>query len=67
MSHHFRHSTSCLAALLTALAAPAFADNLVVSNWDGYMAADAIDTFNSETGNTQNWFCTQPTQRLWAS
>ena len=28
-----------------------FAADLVVSNWDGYMAPDAIDSFNSETGN----------------
>lgn len=37
------------AALALALAGPAQAD-LVVSNWDGYMAPDAVDTFASETG-----------------
>jgi spermidine/putrescine transport system substrate-binding protein len=33
-------------------ASTALASDLVVSNWDGYMAPDAIDTFNSETGNS---------------
>lgn len=28
-----------------------YADGLVVSNWDGYMAPDAIDAFNAATGN----------------
>jgi len=36
------------AALL--LAQPAFAQNLVISNWDGYMAPDAMDAFKSATG-----------------
>ena len=39
-----------LAATLAATLA--HAEDLVVSNWDGYMAPDAIDTFNAETGNT---------------
>ena len=33
-------------------AGTAFAGGLVVSNWDGYMAPDAIDNFNVETGNS---------------
>jgi spermidine/putrescine transport system substrate-binding protein len=40
-----------LAAALVALSAPAMADPLTVSNWDGYMAPDAIETFNSQTDN----------------
>ena len=40
-----------LSVSLTAFAAPALADSLTISNWDGYMAADAIDNFNAETGN----------------
>ena len=37
-------------AALTLLAAPAFAEGLVVSNWDGYMAPDAIEAFTNATG-----------------
>ncbi|MEI4194370.1 polyamine ABC transporter substrate-binding protein [Roseovarius sp. E0-M6] len=32
-------------------AGTAMAEDLVVSNWDGYMAPDAIDAFNQETGH----------------
>lgn len=51
MSRHTLRNGTGLIALLAAFATPAFADSLTVSNWDGYMAADAIDNFNSETGN----------------
>ncbi|WP_158970696.1 polyamine ABC transporter substrate-binding protein [Chachezhania sediminis] len=45
-------STTGLSALaLLASVGVAGAEGLVVSNWDGYMAGDAIDTFNAETGN----------------
>ena len=37
-------------AFVTSIGA-AHADGLVVSNWDGYMAGDAIDSFTAETGN----------------
>jgi spermidine/putrescine transport system substrate-binding protein len=40
-----------LAAMATAFSAPAMADRLTISNWDGYMAADAIEKFNAQTGN----------------
>ncbi len=40
-----------LAAMTAAIGAPAMADPLTVSNWDGYMAPDAIETFNSQTDN----------------
>jgi spermidine/putrescine transport system substrate-binding protein len=40
-----------LSAALAVLGAPTLAEPLTVSNWDGYMAADAIDNFNAETGN----------------
>jgi spermidine/putrescine transport system substrate-binding protein len=33
-----------------AFAAPAAAQNLVISNWDGYMAPDAMDAFKTATG-----------------
>ena len=39
------------AAGLALLTAPAFAQSLVVSNWDGYMAPDAIEAFTAATGN----------------
>lgn len=37
-----------LACFATALSA----EGLVVSNWDGYMAPDAIDSFNTASGNS---------------
>lgn len=39
---------SALAALL--LAAPAAAETLVISNWDGYMPPDLLENFTAETG-----------------
>ncbi|MCB2140774.1 MAG: spermidine/putrescine ABC transporter substrate-binding protein, partial [Rhodobacteraceae bacterium] len=36
-------------AALSVSAAPALAD-LVISNWDGYMAPDAVENFAKETG-----------------
>jgi len=41
-----------LGAGLAAFAVTAQAEDLVVSNWDGYMAPDAIEKFNSATGNS---------------
>jgi len=40
-----------LGAGLAAFAGAAQAEDLIVSNWDGYMAPDAIEKFNSATGN----------------
>ncbi|UWQ92416.1 spermidine/putrescine ABC transporter substrate-binding protein [Aliisedimentitalea scapharcae] len=37
---------------LTFSASTLAADGLVVSNWDGYMAPDAIDSFNAASGNS---------------
>ncbi|MEQ1940870.1 spermidine/putrescine ABC transporter substrate-binding protein [Mesorhizobium sp. VNQ89] len=37
---------------LAAMASTASAANLVISNWDGYMAPDAMDAFKASTGNT---------------
>ncbi|MBY6091224.1 spermidine/putrescine ABC transporter substrate-binding protein [Maritimibacter alkaliphilus] len=34
------------------LAGAAAAEDLVISNWDGYMAPDAVDSFNEATGNS---------------
>jgi spermidine/putrescine transport system substrate-binding protein len=39
------------AAFAGLFAAPAFAANLVISNWDGYMAPDAVAQFKAATGN----------------
>ena len=39
------------AAMVVALGGPAMAEPLTISNWDGYMAPDAIENFNSQTGN----------------
>jgi spermidine/putrescine transport system substrate-binding protein len=36
---------------LCAAALPASAQSLVISNWDGYIAPDALETFQEETGN----------------
>jgi|TARA_B110000908_G_scaffold172490_1_gene240266 spermidine/putrescine transport system substrate-binding protein len=44
-------SSACAVAVFTAFTAPAFAESLIVSNWDGYMAADAMDSFNAASGN----------------
>jgi spermidine/putrescine transport system substrate-binding protein len=44
-------SSACVIASCTALTAPVFAESLTVSNWDGYMAADAMEKFNTESGN----------------
>lgn len=51
MSRTYLRNSACLLASLAILSAPAWAEPLTVSNWDGYMAADAIASFNSATGN----------------
>lgn len=51
MSRTYLRNSACLLASLAILSAPAWAEPLTVSNWDGYMAADAISSFNSATGN----------------
>ncbi|MGI1663707.1 polyamine ABC transporter substrate-binding protein [Palleronia sp. KMU-117] len=38
-------------AVLALLTTPVLAQSLVVSNWDGYMAPDAIDAYTAATGN----------------
>ena len=45
-----RFSASVVGAVL--LATPALAQSLVISNWDGYMAPDAMDAFKAATGST---------------
>ena len=56
MSPRSLRSSACLIASLAALGAPAFAEPLTVSNWDGYMAADAIDSFNAADRQSRpNW------------
>lgn len=52
MLKQFRKYGATIGAGLVALGASAApAEPLVVSNWDGYMAPDAVDTFNEVTGN----------------
>jgi spermidine/putrescine transport system substrate-binding protein len=51
MSRYFLRCSACALASFATFSAPAFAESLTVSNWDGYMAADAMEKFNSETGN----------------
>ena len=41
---------SILLGLAFAIATPAAAADLVISNWDGYMAPDAVDAFKAATG-----------------
>ena len=41
---------SALFGLALAFASPAAAQSLVISNWDGYMAPDAMDAFKAATG-----------------
>ena len=45
-----RTSAYAVASVL-AFGAPAFASSLTISNWDGYMAPDAIEKFNADSGN----------------
>ena len=52
MSHIFQRFTIALAAGLCLFASSAHAENLVISNWDGYMAPDAVEQFNNSTGNS---------------
>lgn len=43
--------TALSAIALVGAASALHAENLVVSNWDGYMAADAIESYTKATGN----------------
>ncbi len=51
MSRYSLRSTACMLTALSAFAGSALADPLTISNWDGYMAPDAVDNFNAATGN----------------
>lgn len=51
MTAHMRpHLRAALAGAAFLLASPALAQNLVISNWDGYMAPDAMEAFKAATG-----------------
>ncbi len=51
MTAHSRpHLRAALVGAGLVLASPAFAQSLVISNWDGYMAPDAMDAFKAATG-----------------
>lgn len=43
-------AAAALGTFVYASAGAAFAGNLVVSNWEGYMAPDIVDTFKAATG-----------------
>ncbi|MBN9269387.1 MAG: spermidine/putrescine ABC transporter substrate-binding protein, partial [Mesorhizobium sp.] len=43
-------TSSIALGLALALSLPAAAADLVISNWDGYMAPDAMTAFKAETG-----------------
>jgi len=45
-----RYTGLALFALALALASPAAAADLVISNWDGYMAPDTVEAFKAATG-----------------
>lgn len=47
-----RRTAAWLAMSAALLASPAFAADVVISNWDGYMAPDAVDAFKSATGHS---------------
>ncbi|PKP76024.1 MAG: spermidine/putrescine ABC transporter substrate-binding protein [Alphaproteobacteria bacterium HGW-Alphaproteobacteria-6] len=44
-------ATAALTAALTFGAGAAAAEGLIISNWDGYMAPDAVDAFTARTGH----------------
>ncbi|TKD03229.1 MAG: spermidine/putrescine ABC transporter substrate-binding protein, partial [Mesorhizobium sp.] len=49
LRHPLKISSIAL-GLALALSAPAAAADLVISNWDGYMAPDAMAAFKTATG-----------------
>ncbi|MCZ4353664.1 spermidine/putrescine ABC transporter substrate-binding protein [Roseovarius aestuarii] len=51
MSGQFKITGAIFSASVALSAGVAQAEQLVVSNWDGYMAPDAIDAFNKATDN----------------
>ncbi|TDK52395.1 polyamine ABC transporter substrate-binding protein [Antarcticimicrobium luteum] len=51
MIRHRHAVRALLGASFACCATALWAEGLVVSNWDGYMAPDAIDSFNAATGN----------------
>jgi len=51
MSRLFLRSGAYAVASVLAFGAPAHASSLTISNWDGYMAPDAIEKFNTDSGN----------------
>lgn len=51
IAHRLSRLAACSTIALCAAALPASAQSLVISNWDGYIAPDALETFQEETGN----------------
>ncbi|WP_281973946.1 MULTISPECIES: polyamine ABC transporter substrate-binding protein [Ruegeria] len=52
MFHKSPTARALIGVGLTCFASAAWAEDLVVSNWDGYMAPDAVEAFNTASGNT---------------
>ena len=52
MTTFSRHAWTLAGVVLGLGVVSANAENLVISNWDGYLAPDAIEKFNAATGNT---------------
>ena len=52
MFRHIAIKSAAMSAGLACCAGALSAGELVVSNWDGYMAPDAIDSFNTTSGHT---------------
>lgn len=52
MTRISRRAGVALGAGFALVSSVAQAEDLVVSNWDGYMAPDAIESFNAATGNS---------------
>ena len=46
-----RKELCVLASVVVTAAAPALADKIVVSNWDGYMPKDMAEQFKKATGH----------------
>lgn len=51
MTTSYNRIAVSVCATLALSASGVLASELVVSNWDGYMAPDAVDAFNAATGN----------------
>jgi len=51
MAHKLKTTSALSAVALMGVSGALHAENLVVSNWDGYMAPDAVESYSAATGN----------------